>query len=225
MKVIFNRFKSLFKRALFFLGQVIYLAAMATYLAAMYLTAKDMFKRAHSKTKVEDRRADPSSDSSPSARSYQKEKLPYLPQLRELPPLPPPLEQPQRDIGTPTSITLCKPIPEPPNESTQTVEATSTRSVTSLDSAEPAYGDRALVHQSLLSATPFSQKSIGRALFAASWSEVVEEDLLNHLGARERTRQEVLWEIAASEERYGLYPCLHIKSVNCPTDMSPSCSR
>jgi hypothetical protein len=41
-------------------------------------------------------------------------------------------------------------------------------------------------------------KSIG----APSWSEMTQEDLVSNLGARERTRQEVLWEIVASEERY-----------------------
>ncbi|UZJ57321.1 hypothetical protein CBS101457_006641 [Exobasidium rhododendri] len=41
-------------------------------------------------------------------------------------------------------------------------------------------------------------KSIG----GPSWSEMTQEDLVSNLGARERTRQEVLWEIVASEERY-----------------------
>jgi hypothetical protein len=34
-----------------------------------------------------------------------------------------------------------------------------------------------------------------------SWSEMAEEDLIANLGPRERTRQEVLWEIVSSEER------------------------
>lgn len=41
-------------------------------------------------------------------------------------------------------------------------------------------------------------KSIG----GPSWSEMTQDDLVCNLGARERTRQEVLWEIVASEERY-----------------------
>lgn len=41
-----------------------------------------------------------------------------------------------------------------------------------------------------------------RSIGAPSWSEMTQEDLVNNLGARERTRQEVLWEIVASEERY-----------------------
>ena len=315
---------------------------------ALFNRFKSLFKRAHSKTKVQDprdSRADPLSPFAPSAPSYQKP---------QLPPPPPPLEQPQRDIGTPTSITSYKPLPElssrplPPIEdslipfadydpvsishpsgplsdvvkddsveiavvthraspradqdsaeggsrktdngsttttngingvpkkvaflrppppsglhvdhplpedastsnsstivrsqpshskdlcdsmsttasgsrpdvgssqnSTQTVKATSTRSVTSTNSAKPAYGDGASIHQSLRSATPFSQKSIGPVLPPASWSEAAEEDLVNHLGPRERARQEVLWEIVASEERYGFYLCLFNKTINC----------
>ena len=332
MKVLFNRFKSLFKRA-------------------------------HSKTKVQDPRDSRADPLSPSAPSAQKEKLLELP-LREWPqewpPSPPPLQL-QRDIGTPTSITSYKPLPElssiplPPIEnslipfadydpvsishsggplsdvaeddsceiavvtrgaspcadqgsaeggsrktdngsttttngingvpkkvaflcplppsglhvdhpspedastsnnstvfrsqpshpkhlcgsmsttasssrpdvgssqnSTQTVKATSTRSVTSTNSAKPAYGDSASIHQSLRSATPFSQKSIGPVLPPASWSEAAEKDLVNHLGPRERARQEVLWEIVASEERYGFYLCLFNKTINCLADMSLS---
>ena len=108
--------------------------------------------------------------------------------------------------------------------SSQTVEATSTSSVMSY-SAKSAYEDGALIHQSLRSATPFSQKASRGTLFAASWSDVVEADLLTHLEPREQTRQEVLWEIAASEERYGFYPCLLNKFDNFPADMSLSCSR
>ena len=44
-----------------------------------------------------------------------------------------------------------------------------------------------------------------RILSAQSWSEGAEEDLVSNLGQRERTRQEVLWEIVASEERYVVY--------------------
>nr|XP_019050493.1 hypothetical protein I302_00928 [Kwoniella bestiolae CBS 10118]OCF29423.1 hypothetical protein I302_00928 [Kwoniella bestiolae CBS 10118] len=35
-----------------------------------------------------------------------------------------------------------------------------------------------------------------------SWSEMAEDDLIANLGPKERTRQEVLWEIVSSEERY-----------------------
>ena len=55
---------------------------------------------------------------------------------------------------------------------------------------------------SLRAGTPFSQMSQrSGVLTTASWSEAAEEDLVSNLGQRERTRQEVLWEIVASEER------------------------
>lgn len=38
-------------------------------------------------------------------------------------------------------------------------------------------------------------------LTTASWSEAADEDLVSNIGQRERTRQEVLWEIVASEQR------------------------
>ncbi|KAJ6630742.1 hypothetical protein B0H10DRAFT_2160144 [Mycena sp. CBHHK59/15] len=60
--------------------------------------------------------------------------------------------------------------------------------------------------QSLRSGTPYSSMSQNtsgsRILAAQSWSEVTEEDLVSNLGSRERTRQEVLFEIISSEERY-----------------------
>lgn len=57
---------------------------------------------------------------------------------------------------------------------------------------------------SVRSGTPYSTQSANssRILATASWSEAAEEDLVSNLGPRERTRQEVLWEIVASEERY-----------------------
>jgi hypothetical protein len=48
---------------------------------------------------------------------------------------------------------------------------------------------------------------------AASWSEVAEEDLVSNIGQRERTRQEVLFEIVASEERFVDTPFL-LKFIN-----------
>lgn len=52
------------------------------------------------------------------------------------------------------------------------------------------------------SGTPYSHMSgLSAIQAAASWSEAAEHDLVNNLGPRERTRQEVLWEIVASEER------------------------
>jgi len=56
---------------------------------------------------------------------------------------------------------------------------------------------------SLRAGTPFSQMSQRSGMLTtASWSEAAEDDLVSNLGQRERTRQEVLWEIVASEERY-----------------------
>ena len=88
------------------------------------------------------------------------------------------------------------------------VKATSTRSATSPLPSRAL--DTASVHQSLRSGTPYSQMSnnSSRILAAASWSEGAEEDLVSNLGPRERTRQEVLWEIVASEERSAIDdPC------------------
>lgn len=50
--------------------------------------------------------------------------------------------------------------------------------------------------------TPMSHMSERTGvLTTASWSEAAEEDLVSNIGQRERTRQEVLWEIVASEQR------------------------
>ncbi|KAG8918643.1 hypothetical protein FRC02_002196 [Tulasnella sp. 418] len=53
--------------------------------------------------------------------------------------------------------------------------------------------------------TPYSHMSnAGRSaiLAATSWTDSAEGDLISNLSSRERTRQEVLWEIVTSEERY-----------------------
>lgn len=87
-----------------------------------------------------------------------------------------------------------------------TVKATSTRT------ASPylqKMGEGASA-ASLRSGTPYSQMSNSsgsRILAAQSWSEVTEEDLVSNLGSRERTRQEVLFEIISSEERYSSIFC------------------
>jgi hypothetical protein len=58
---------------------------------------------------------------------------------------------------------------------------------------------------SLRSGTPLSSMSHNSSgshiLAAQSWSEVTEDDLVSNIGSRERTRQEVLFEIISSEER------------------------
>ncbi|KXN85461.1 RhoGEF domain-containing protein gxcJ [Leucoagaricus sp. SymC.cos] len=80
------------------------------------------------------------------------------------------------------------------------VKATNTRATS------PYFQKDVVSAQSLRSATPYStmsgQASGSRILAAASWSELTEEDLVSNLGSRERTRQEVLFEIISSEERY-----------------------
>ncbi|KAI8998521.1 Dbl domain-containing protein [Trametes punicea] len=83
-------------------------------------------------------------------------------------------------------------------------KAASTRTAASPFPGKSYGGDTASLHQSLRSGTPYSSMSNtgSRILAAQSWSEGAEEDLVSNLGQRERTRQEVLWEIVASEERY-----------------------
>lgn len=78
---------------------------------------------------------------------------------------------------------------------------------------------------SMRSGSPYSQSAnSSRILAAPSWSAAAEEDLVCNLGPRERTRQEVLWEIVASEERYAspLYKSFDLSFV---ADMLPSSSR
>ena len=79
-------------------------------------------------------------------------------------------------------------------------KATSTRTAVTPRS----FADNASVNASVRSGTPYSQasQSTSRILATTSWSEATEEDLVSNLGPRERTRQEVLWEIVTSEERY-----------------------
>ncbi len=85
-------------------------------------------------------------------------------------------------------------------------KAASTRTATSPYPGKN-YGETASLHQSLRSGTPYSSMSNtgSRILAAQSWSEGAEEDLVSNLGQRERTRQEVLWEIVASEERFVIH--------------------
>ncbi|KAJ1020094.1 hypothetical protein NDA16_004374 [Ustilago loliicola] len=49
---------------------------------------------------------------------------------------------------------------------------------------------------------PPSGGAAARPFGFPTWSEMTHEELVRNLGPRERTRQEVLWEIVASEERY-----------------------
>ena len=71
---------------------------------------------------------------------------------------------------------------------------------------------------SLRSGTPYSSMSNNPSgshiLAAQSWSEVTEDDLVSNIGSRERTRQEVLFEIISSEER--CVPTLSLKFIKNP---------
>lgn len=82
------------------------------------------------------------------------------------------------------------------------VKATSTRTVSPYMHKQDGASAQSLRSGA---GTPYSQMSNNtsgsRILAAQSWSEVTEEDLVSNIGSRERTRQEVLFEIISSEER------------------------
>ncbi|OCF40058.1 hypothetical protein I317_06133 [Kwoniella heveanensis CBS 569] len=54
-----------------------------------------------------------------------------------------------------------------------------------------------------------------------SWSEMAEDDLIANLGPKERTRQEVLWEIVSSEERY-VQDLMKLNDTFCRSLLPPS---
>lgn len=89
-------------------------------------------------------------------------------------------------------------------------KVTSTKVTQSPNSQKTTFADTMSLDPSYRSGTPYSQatQSSSRILTTASWSEAAEEDLVSNLGPRERTRQEVLWEIVASEERFVRHPVL-----------------
>lgn len=69
-----------------------------------------------------------------------------------------------------------------------------------------SFGGRTSPTKSIISPTPsdFSHASSSAKSYlpqAQSWSDMAGEDLISNLGPKERTRQEVLWEIVSSEER------------------------
>ncbi|WWD16395.1 hypothetical protein CI109_100821 [Kwoniella shandongensis] len=54
-----------------------------------------------------------------------------------------------------------------------------------------------------------------------SWSEMAGEELIANLGPKERTRQEVLWEIVSSEERY-VQDLIQLNETFCKQLLPPS---
>jgi hypothetical protein len=123
--------------------------------------------------------------------------------------------------------------PNPPSRTStaQSIRAPTSRKA-SLPPAQPASnGDRKGIGASastpggsptksgmtMLSPTASESSLGGRSYFPApnSWSEMAEDDLIANLGPKERTRQEVLYEIVSSEERYVTYLWyLHRVSIN-----------
>lgn len=112
----------------------------------------------------------------------------------------------------PTPGTPTVPLPEP--EQTTTVVYYKMRPTSAARRDGTSTPPRARTHSptqstrtadasmTIRSGTPYSHMSGMSAIqAAASWSEAAEHDLVSNLGPRERNRQEVLWEIVASEER------------------------
>ncbi|KAG5653972.1 hypothetical protein H0H81_008840 [Sphagnurus paluster] len=120
------------------------------------------------------------------------------------------LPEPRASLSAPASSSNSKPDAAPRTA----VKATSTRTTSPYlhKQLEPS-------SVSLRSGTPYSHMSSAsgsRILAATSWSEVTEEDLVSNLGSRERTRQEVLFEIISSEERHVLFLFLLKSQTNRP---------
>ncbi|KAK4683673.1 hypothetical protein P7C73_g6559, partial [Tremellales sp. Uapishka_1] len=69
---------------------------------------------------------------------------------------------------------------------------------------QPSTSSSSPAKSSILTPTPSESSASAKSYLVplASWSEMAEDDLIANLGPRERTRQEVLWEIVSSEERY-----------------------
>ena len=79
------------------------------------------------------------------------------------------------------------------------------------------FADTASIQQTIRSSTQYYQSNSSRITSATSWSEHTEVDLVANLSSRERTRQEVLFEIVSSEERSGYSP--HPSILNLADDL------
>ncbi|GAA5821860.1 hypothetical protein JCM3770_000619, partial [Rhodotorula araucariae] len=63
-------------------------------------------------------------------------------------------------------------------------------------------GDRALSPASFAPSCDDADRDPNQIYAPTTWAEMAHHDLVVHLSPRERTRQEILWELVASEERY-----------------------
>jgi len=123
----------------------------------------------------------------------------------------PPQQEPGPEKTTVSRFQVMHAEKSPPPSSSSKLDLSSSRPPVKPPATRPTspYLQRdVLSAQSFRSATPYStmsaQTSGSRILAAASWSELTEDDLVSNIGSRERTRQEVLFEIISSEERYVL---------------------
>ena len=161
---------------------------------------------------------------SPSASCFQRENLPEWPLPIELPqhsigtptsmasfkPLPdlssrplPPIRD--IDIASPhVDQFLAERSPhETVNRNISTTNgSTGVLKKVAINSPPPSLTDKATTTIRPPSADPVKPRYDGGSFLPpTSWSESVAEDLVSHLGPSERARQEILWEIVASEER------------------------
>lgn len=116
--------------------------------------------------------------------------------------------QPAKSSTSPTKD-LRRPLPQSRTSSRQSTKELPKPIITRKPSLPPLSNPSApngLHHSSMMSPAPSEDSSGGASSQSYlpppnSWSEMAEDDLIANLGPRERTRQEVLWEIVSSEER------------------------
>lgn len=118
-------------------------------------------------------------------------------------------QEPERRSPSPTkkALSFFHKRPNPPSRSSTTQaqsQTQSTRPPTLRKSSLPPVALSSSPTKSMLSPTASEVSLGGRSYLPPpnSWSEMAEDDLIANLGPKERTRQEVLWEIVSSEERW-----------------------
>lgn len=114
------------------------------------------------------------------------------------------------------------PLPTPSSGSSLTPPASFVQSPTSSSSIHSHSQTQARVRAR--TAPGIETGGLDHARFCAvrqSWSEITEDDLVQNLSPRERTRQEVLWEIVSSEDRYVTELC-RLKSTFIDSLLPPS---